>query len=53
MVGRLEIQRLREEAAVRVGAEFDLRAFHDLVLANGPLPLDTLARLVEQRFPAR
>jgi uncharacterized protein (DUF885 family) len=53
MVGRLEIQRLRDEAAVRVGAEFDLKAFHDLVLANGPLPLDTLARLVEQRLPAQ
>ena len=51
MVGRLEFERLRAEAADRAGEAFDLRAFHDLVLANGPLPMDALARLVERRFP--
>ncbi|HWO63094.1 MAG TPA: DUF885 domain-containing protein, partial [Umezawaea sp.] len=51
MVGRLEFERLRAEAARRAGEGFDLRAFHDLVLANGPLPMDALARLVERRFP--
>ncbi|MCS7476312.1 DUF885 domain-containing protein [Umezawaea endophytica] len=51
MVGRLEFERLRAEAAQRAGEGFDLRAFHDLVLANGPLPMDSLARLVERRFP--
>lgn len=51
MVGRLEFDRLRAEAAERTGEAFDLRAFHDLVLANGPLPMDALARLVERRFP--
>ena len=50
-VGRLEFERLRGEAAARAGEAFDLRAFHDLVLANGPLPMDALARLVERRFP--
>ncbi|WP_093421122.1 DUF885 domain-containing protein [Saccharopolyspora flava] len=40
MVGRLEFQRLRAQAGV------DLRAFHDGVLATGPLPLSALAREV-------
>ncbi|PRY36169.1 DUF885 domain-containing protein [Umezawaea tangerina] len=50
MVGRLEFQRLRAEASARQGDAFDLRAFHDLVLASGPLPMDALAGLVERRF---
>jgi uncharacterized protein (DUF885 family) len=40
MVGRLEIQRLREAAGVPLGE------FHDRVLAHGMVPLPTLARLV-------
>jgi uncharacterized protein (DUF885 family) len=52
MVGRLEIQRLRAEAEVRLGAEFDLSAFHDLVLGGGPLPMVVLADVVG-RWSAR
>jgi len=48
MVGRLEIQRLRDEAAARMGDRFDLRAFHDLVLGGGPLPMAVLAGVVER-----
>jgi uncharacterized protein (DUF885 family) len=43
-VGQREIERLRAEAAVRMGAAFDLRAFHDAVLGHGTLPLATLSR---------
>jgi uncharacterized protein (DUF885 family) len=43
-VGQHEIERLRGEMASRLGAAFDLRAFHDAVLAHGTLPLATLAR---------
>ncbi len=43
-VGQREIERLRKEAAVRLGSAFDLRAFHDAVLGHGTLPLTTLAR---------
>lgn len=46
MVGRLEIQRLRSAAERALGARFDLKAFHDLVLGNGPVPLNVLADLV-------
>ena len=48
MVGRLEIQRLRDEAAARMGEGFDLRAFHDVVLGGGPLPMAVLADVVER-----
>ncbi len=43
-VGQREFQRLRAEASARLGAAFDLRAFHDAVLGHGTLPLATLAR---------
>jgi uncharacterized protein (DUF885 family) len=44
MVGRLEIQRMRSDAERRLGSAFDIRAFHDLVLGAGSLPMQTLAR---------
>ncbi|MEV8439322.1 DUF885 domain-containing protein [Actinosynnema sp. NPDC051121] len=47
MVGRLEIQRLRGEAERRLGDRFDIKAFHDLVLGGGPLPMAVLADVVE------
>ncbi|MEU4800761.1 DUF885 domain-containing protein [Actinosynnema sp. NPDC023587] len=46
MVGRLEIQRVRAEAERALGERFDIRAFHDLVLGGGPLPLAVLDDVV-------
>jgi uncharacterized protein (DUF885 family) len=48
LVGRLEIQRARARAGQRLGSRFDVRAFHDLVLAGGPLPLSVLATVVDE-----
>ncbi|MEV4147842.1 DUF885 domain-containing protein [Amycolatopsis sp. NPDC049691] len=48
MVGRLEIQRIRARAEERLGSRFDIRAFHDLVLAGGALPLSALAAAVDE-----
>jgi uncharacterized protein (DUF885 family) len=48
MVGRREIVRLRSIAADALGARFDLREFHDLVLRAGILPLPALARTVDR-----
>ncbi|MEU6646133.1 DUF885 domain-containing protein [Saccharomonospora sp. NPDC046836] len=46
MVGRLEIQRLRAKAVEDLGARFDIREFHDLVLGGGALPLSVLGDVV-------
>ncbi|WP_091449725.1 DUF885 domain-containing protein [Actinokineospora iranica] len=46
MVGRLEIQRIRAAAQARLGDRFDIRAFHDLILGGGPLPLTVLDEVV-------
>ena len=46
-VGQLQILKLRDEARQRLGDKFDIRAFHDEVLGNGPLPLDVLQSEVE------
>lgn len=47
MVGRLELVRLRRQTEDRLGGRFDLRAFHDLVLGTGGVPLSVLAEVVE------
>jgi uncharacterized protein (DUF885 family) len=50
MVGRLELVRLRELAQARLGGRFDPRAFHDLVLGTGGVPLTVLAEVVDERL---
>lgn len=52
-VGQLQILALRDEARDALGERFDLRAFHDLVLANGGLPLPVLTDVVESWVAAR
>src|SRR6478609_8970673 len=46
-LGQLELLRLREEARAALGARFDIRAFHDVVLGQGALGLRTLGGVVE------
>ena len=41
-LGELTIMRLRREAEAALGPKFDVRAFHDAVLAQGSLPLPVL-----------
>jgi len=52
-LGELCIRRLREKAEKRLGAAFDLRAFHDAVLGEGSLPLAVLEARVERWIEAR
>jgi uncharacterized protein (DUF885 family) len=42
-LGELELRRLRREAQQRLGARFDLRLFHDVVLGQGALSFPVLA----------
>ena len=48
-IGHLEFVRLRSEAQAKLGARFDLRAFHDAVLKGGAMPLEVLSRVVADR----
>ena len=41
-MGQMKILELRARAQKELGAKFELRAFHDAVLDQGPLPLDIL-----------
>jgi uncharacterized protein (DUF885 family) len=43
-IGQREIERARDEVSGRMGERFDVRAFHDQVLAHGSVPLATLKR---------
>ena len=47
MIGRLEIERLRQHAKEALGSRFSIKGFHDVVLANGMTPLGQLARNVD------
>lgn len=47
MVGRETINRLRADAQSQLGERFDLRAFHDVVLKNGAVPLSVLESIVD------
>jgi uncharacterized protein (DUF885 family) len=46
LTGKLEIERLRDEARRRLGPAFSLPAFHAAVLDHGSLPMPTLTRSI-------
>ncbi|MGI4831517.1 MAG: DUF885 domain-containing protein [Janthinobacterium lividum] len=41
-MGQLKIRELRERAKQQLGAQFDIKTFHDEILNGGALPLDLL-----------
>ena len=45
-IGQLEITKLRAEAAAALGAKFDVKGFHRVVLTAGQVPLPVLRELV-------
>jgi len=52
-IGQRKFLELRERAARELGARFDLRAFHDAVLAEGSLPLDVLEARIDDWIAQR
>jgi uncharacterized protein (DUF885 family) len=51
-MGSREFVRLREKARAALGARFDIRAFHDVILGSGALPMTVLAGKVEDWIAA-
>jgi uncharacterized protein (DUF885 family) len=47
-IGQLKILELRNRAQERLGARFDILAFHDEILSGGSLPLDMLESRIDQ-----
>ena len=52
-IGELTILELRAKAEKRLGKRFDLRAFHDALLEEGPLPLSMLRQRVDAWIDAQ
>jgi uncharacterized protein (DUF885 family) len=51
--GQMEIWKLRREAEAALGARFDIRAFHDVVLQRGAVTLPVLRASVERWIASR
>jgi uncharacterized protein (DUF885 family) len=47
-LGELKIRELRARAEKALGSKFDLRRFHDAVLGQGAVPLDTLEAQIDE-----
>ncbi len=52
-IGKLKIMELRAQAKTRLGGQFDIREFHDVVLKTGPVPLNILEENVERYINKR
>ena len=52
-IGMIKILQLREKAKSALGARFDIRDFHDVVLQNGAVALPILEELVDDYIAAK
>ena len=48
MIGMLRILELRDAAQQDLGTRFSLKAFHDVVLKAGSVPMDVLSQVVQR-----
>lgn len=47
-IGDLEFRRLRAKAEEALGGQFDVRAFHDLILDAGEMPMSAVGKMVDR-----
>lgn len=47
-IGMLKILEMRAHMKEQLQEDFDIRLFHELILQNGPMPLDMLSENIEQ-----
>ena len=47
-IGQLKILELRDKANEELGDDFELKAFHDVILGDGALPLELLEQVVDE-----
>jgi uncharacterized protein (DUF885 family) len=52
-IGMLKIMQLRARAEAKLGGRFDIKGFHDLLIASGSQPLSILERRVDEWIAAR
>ena len=52
-IGMLKILELREKAKKQMGTKFNIREFHDVVLANGAVPMNMLEKLVDEYIASK
>ncbi len=51
-IGYLKIMELRQRAMDELGEQFDLKAFHQVILENGSLPLELLEQVIQNYIQA-
>ena len=52
-IGQLKLLELRERAKTALGDKFDIRGFHDTILATGSVPLEVLERTADDWIAAQ